>query len=289
MTTPSVCAVVVTYHPSLSMLDNLSLILVQVEELVVVDNGSDESELEYLRKASLRLRFQLIENGENLGIAEALNQGVRWAKAKGYPWVILFDQDSKLTDAFMDRMFATWESHPKRDRIGSLHPRYVDPASGIEPVVWRAKDGGPVISLTSGALMPTWIFDKVGMFASEFFIDWVDIEFCFRIRAAGYLIADSQNAVLLHTAGHPTKSSFLGFRFRPSHHSPTRRYYISRNRVVVYRKYCRVFPAWVAKSIYTSLRETIKCFIGEEDRGRKLRSVLAGTWDGLNGKMGRRA
>jgi hypothetical protein len=34
--------------------------------------------------------------------------------------------------------------------------------------------------------------------------------------------------------------------------------------------------------------ETAKCFLGEEDRGRKLRNFLLGTWDGLTGRMGKR-
>jgi rhamnosyltransferase len=288
MTAQSVCAVMVTYHPSAKMLENVSNALAQVQGLVVVDNGSNDNELDPLRVASQTLGFHLIENGENLGVAEALNQGVCWAMSNGYPWVMLFDQDSRITGGFVRQMFAAWESHPDRERVGSIHPRYVDPDTGIEPVVRRASDGGPVFSLTSGALMPAWIFDKIGNFASEYFIDCVDFEYCLRIRAAGYMIADSREALLLHAAGHPTRLTVLGFSFRPSHHSAERRYYISRNRVALYRKYFRVFPVWVLQSMNEYLRETIKCFVGERDRGRKFRNILLGTRDGLIGRMGRR-
>ena len=285
---PSVCAVIVTYHPNASMLENMAKVLTQVQDLVVVDNGSTAEELAPLREASKACGFHLIENGENLGIAEALNQGVRWAKSKGYPWAILFDQDSKITEGFIRQMFAAWESHPDRERVGSIQPRYVQPDLGVEPEVLRAADGGPVTSMTSGSLMPIWIFDKIGYFASEFFIDLVDCEYSLRIRAGGYSIADSRSAVLLHEAGNPVKSSFLGFSFQPSHHNAIRRYYISRNRVVVYRKYLCVFPRWISLSMYQSLRETIKCFVAEQDRARKFRNFLLGTWDGLTGRMGKR-
>jgi len=287
--TQSVCAVVVTYHPSPSMLENLRHVLAQVAGLVVIDNGSNADELGPLREASQSLGFQLIENEENLGIAEALNQGVRWAKSNGYPWVILFDQDSRITEGFIGQIFAAWESCPGRERVVSIHPKYVDPDTGAEPVVRRARDGGPIRSMTSGALMPVWIFDKIGWFASEYFIDFVDFEYCFRIRAAGYLIADSREAVLLHAAGHGKRRlAFLGFGFRPIHHSAARRYYMSRNRIAVYRKYLWVFPGWVLQFMYESLRETIKCFVGEQDRPRKFRNFLLGTWDGLTGRMGKR-
>jgi rhamnosyltransferase len=284
----SVCGVIVTYHPDAKMIGNMTKVLEQVQGLVVVDNGSSDEKLNSLRTASRDLGFHLIENGENLGIADALNQGVRWAKNEGYPLVILFDQDSQITDGFVGQMFTSWESHPQRERVGSIHPRYVHLETGLEKRVRRAGDGGPIISITSGALMPTWIFEQIGWFASEYFIDEVDSEYCYRIRASGYLVADSREAKLLHVAGHPKEFSFLGFHFRPGHHSALRRYYMSRNRVALCRKYFRIFPMWLLLFAYDASYETIKCFIVEDERRRKFRNLLVGTWDGLTGRMGKR-
>src|SRR5579863_6221837 len=216
MTAQSVCAVIVTYHPGTGTLEHISKVLAEVDGLVVVDNGSSPAEIAPMRLAGQNLGFHLVENGENLGIAEALNRGVRWAKSHGYPWVILFDQDSGITDGFVRRMFGTWDCHPRRERVCSIHPRYMDPKTGIEMVMPRDNDDGPLFPMSSGALMPTWIFDKIGWFASEYFIDFVDWEYCLRIRAAGYLVADSREAVLLHHVGHPKKVGFLGFSFRPT-------------------------------------------------------------------------
>jgi rhamnosyltransferase len=230
----------------------------------------------------------LIENEENLGIAAALNQGIQWAIAKGYQWVILLDQDSTITDEFASHMFATWKSHPEHERVCSIHPKYIDPDTGREALVRRAEDGGPIISMTSGALMPTWVFTQLGLFASDLFIDEVDTEYCLRIRASGYLVIDSREAVLLHSAGHSQGKVVLGFRFRPSFHSPMRRYYMARNRVVVYRRYFRTFPRWILLFTMVSLRETLKCLLSEPGRARKLRNMALGTWDGLTGQMGRR-
>lgn len=288
MTAQPVCAIIVTYHPSIENIEHIAQVLAQVRGLVVVDNGSNTQELAPLRTASRTLGFHLIENGENLGIAEALNQGVRWAKNQDYPWMILFDQDSTITEGFVSQLFDAWESHPQQNRVASIQPMYVTPETGMETVVPRSPEGGPATAMTSGTLMPAWIFNKIGLFASEYFIDLVDCEYSLRIRAAGYLLADSRQAVLLHCAGSPKRLSFLGFSFGPSHHSAVRRYYISRNRVVVYRKYFRRFPRWTLYSINAAFRETIKCFIAEQDRPRKFRNFLLGTWDGLTGRMGKR-
>ena len=73
-------------------------------------------------------------------------------------------------------------------------------------------------------------------------------------------------------------------RSQPEHRDFGRR----RNRIAVYRKYRRVFPGWVLQFTYDSLRETIKCFVGEQDRARKFRNFLLGTWDGVTGRMGKR-
>ena len=289
MTRQSVCAVIVSYHPGSEILEMLQAVLSQVQGLVVVDNGSSSIALDSLRAASRRLGFHLIENAENLGIAQALNQGVRWAAQQNYPWVVLFDQDSRITNGFIEQMFSALNSHPEHERVAAIHPKYVDPTTGSEPFVRRARDGGPLISMTSGALMPMWIFDKIGLFASEYFIDCVDFEYCFRIRASSYLIADSRNAVLFHAAGQANQTrNFLGFTYRPTHYTATRRYYMSRNRVAIYRKYFRMFPHSILQLMYDNVRETIKCFVSERDRPRKFRSFLLGTWDGVTGKMGKR-
>lgn len=287
MRVQSVCAVVVTYHPGAAMVDNLSAIYSQVDGMVVVDNGSNPEALERLLIAGRNLGFAVIENGENLGIAEALNQGVRWAIANSYSWVMLFDQDSVVTDRFVEEMFSTWEAHPLRDHLGALHPRYLDHETGSEAHVWRAPDNGPVKSMTSGSLIPIWIFGEIGWFASEYFIDDVDTEYCFRIRAAGYLIADSRRAALYHHSGSPSRMSILGISFSPSHHSARRRYYMTRNRVALCRKFFFVFPRWIIRYAFECFRETVKCFIGEKDRGRKFRGVLLGLRDGLTGRMGK--
>jgi rhamnosyltransferase len=283
-----VCAVIVTYHPSATMVAHLSTTLAQVHSMVVVDNGSNPEELAALRQAASQLSFQLIENGENLGVAEALNRGVTSAKEQGFTWVVLFDQDSRVTEGYLDAMFESWKAHPHREKIASLHPRHVDPGANIEPVIKRAPDGGPVVSMTSGALMPAWIFDRIGYFATEYFIDEVDTEYCLRIRAAGYVLADSRDAVLVHPVGQSRYASLLGFRFRPSHHNAARRYYMSRNRIAVFRKYIAIFPTWVLQAMYAAAKDTAKTMIGEDDRARKFRNFLLGIWDGLTGRMGKR-
>lgn len=285
----SVCGVVVTYHPTACMVENLSTIRAQLGALVVVDNGSNEHEVEALRLAGLSKSIQMIENKKNLGIAEALNQGVRWAKTQAFDWVVLFDQDTRITHGFIEHMLAAWRGHPQRERIGSIHARHVTPKTGKEVWVTRSRDGSPILPLTAGSMMPMWIFDKIGWFASEYFIDVVDWEYSFRTMAAGFLVIDAKHAILLHEPGHAAEIRALGHTFRPSHHNAIRRYYLTRNRIAFYKKYMARFPRWILDSAYQQFfKETIMCLIAEDNRLRKFRSIVLGIWDGILGKMGAR-
>ncbi len=144
-----------------------------------------------------------------------------------------------------------------------------------------------MISMTSGALLPMWIFEKIGWFASEYFIDCVDFEYCFRIRAAGCLVADAKECGTASRKWSGKQEQFtFRIQFRPTHYNAARRYYISRNRIALYRKYFRVFPRWILQSMYDSSRETIKCFVSEQERLPKFRSFMLGTWDGLTAGWG---
>ena len=94
-----VCAIVVTYHPDRDIADRLERILAQVDATFVVDNGSSDAELRMLRDAAAGRAVTLLCNHENLGVATALNVGVRRALADGFTWALLLDQD---TDADPD-------------------------------------------------------------------------------------------------------------------------------------------------------------------------------------------
>ena len=102
-----VCAVLVTFFPRTEDILGLALIREQVQFVVIVNNGSDQRLLALLREPCQQLHIHLIENGCNLGIAAALNIGIRWALARHFKWVIFFDQDSSPTTGMVKRCFCS--------------------------------------------------------------------------------------------------------------------------------------------------------------------------------------
>ena len=205
------CAVIVTFHPPAAVLENLAKVRLQVEGLVVVDNGSSSSSLAPFRAAMCEMKFTLIENGANLGIAAALNIGVRWAKSHGFNRVVLFDQDSTVTPGFMDAMRSTYDGHPKQAEIGIVTPRYRNrDGEVVSRSRFMAPDGAPLEVMTSGSFIPVSVFDSCGGFREEFFIDQVDHEFGFRVRERGFIVVVSEESFLMHVPGSPREHSFLG-------------------------------------------------------------------------------
>lgn len=283
-----IAAVVVTFHPDAKVLENLSVLRPQTDRLIVVDNGSSDGELTPLRELCDALGAELLENGENLGIATALNQGVAAARETNCSWVLLFDQDSRVTDGFVEAMVRFFLSNPWGDRLAIANPRYVDFRLGTPLPQHREIDGVLESATTSGSLSRMSLFDETGGFADELFIDGVDYEYSLRARAKGYVIATCAEAVLLHSPGDPTSHGFPGSKpFQASNYAPIRRYYQERNKIWICKRYGRRFPEFFLNQFTISVKDLVKIVLVEKNSGRKLRYFLRGIADGVRGRMGR--
>lgn len=282
-----VCAVIVTFRPSPVVAANIARIRCQVQGLVVVDNASPPEALAPILAASRELDCELIRNGANLGIAAALNIGVKWAKSQGHSFVALFDQDSGITEGFMTSMLQEYESNPLRETIAIVTPKHLEHETGDWERPAMAEDGTPLTAITSGSLMPLGIFDRCGWFEEDLIIDRVDDEYCLRARSMGYTIALCSDAVLHHSIGSPRMHSFLGIRqVKATHHSAKRYYYLTRNRIVMVKRYWRKYPRWSYLTARSVVRDLIVNFVVEDDRWQKLGTTLRGVVDGLVGRMG---
>jgi rhamnosyltransferase len=282
-----VCAIIITYRPEHDVLENIAKVRSQVQGAVVVDNGSPEEALAPFR-AAIQLDFALIENGKNLGIAAALNIGVRWAQSHGYDWVAVFDQDSTVTDGFIDAMLQEYHAHPRPERVAIVTPKHVNRKTGEWRAPAFAKDGTPLVAITSGSLMPLRIFEMCGWFEEDLIIDRVDDEYCLRVRSMGYTIALCRQAVLLHAVGAPRMHKAIGIgSFRASHHSAKRRYYITRNRLIMVKRYWKQHPQWCYAAVVAMFRDTAKVVLAEEDSWQKVVNTFRGILHALTGRMGK--
>lgn len=72
----SVCAVIISYNGIDMLFKTIELVIDLVDKLIVVDNNSSDTTKDYLIKID-NVKVDVIFNTMNMGIASALNQGVK--------------------------------------------------------------------------------------------------------------------------------------------------------------------------------------------------------------------
>jgi len=287
------CAIVVTYRPDDGLPSRVAAIARQVAAVVVVDNRSDEDARRMVCDvAAAEPRVDTILNAENRGVAAALNQGLRWARARGYAWAVTLDQDTVPMDRLVATLAAVYEDARSTKRVGMIGANYLDDEPGSER--HRRRAGGvtgrgwietPTV-LTSGSAMSLRAYEAIGPFREELFIDHVDHEYCLRARARGFSVILAQEPLMLHRIGAARTHRLLGRALRAEHHAARRWYFKTRNLAVVVREYGRQEPRWALAASLWHLRTTVAMAIFEDDRMAKLREVAAGAWDGMRGRLG---
>ncbi len=99
-----ILAAVVTYNIGEAIHRCVDSIQGQVGHVVIVDNGSDERTRRELKRLAASDSVTLILNERNEGVAHAYNQAVRWARDKGFQWILTLDHDSEATPGMVDEL-----------------------------------------------------------------------------------------------------------------------------------------------------------------------------------------
>ncbi|GAA4434141.1 rhamnosyltransferase [Georgenia halophila] len=243
-------AVVVTYHPQVGHTGRLVTELArQCDNVVVVDNGSSPDTVEELHRRCNGVGAELVELGENRGIARAQNVGTARARELGAGSVLFSDQDSLPEPDMVDRLLAGLErARAHGFRVAAVGPMARETRTADEVMVYAPRRWGPrrargegrdgllaaAFLLASGCLVPLEVLDDVGPMNDGWFIDHVDLEWGLRARRAGYRIFAVMDAGLHHELG-DSVVKLPGRRQEVHVHSPARTYYLVRNTVFLTR------------------------------------------------------
>ncbi len=296
----SLACIIVTYHPDMQMLEHQLETLPESAALMLVDNTSDTDTAEALRNLLVRRKRKcLIFNDHNMGLAAAINQGVRQIKIR-WPdthFVLLLDQDSEplpgSVEILMKKFVSFKDSSPP---IGCVGPNLLDPTTGLshgfhQRTCWRWKRTYPSESDTqpipcanlngSGTLVPIDLFLKLGGLDETLFIDHVDTEWSFRVQAAGYALFGIPEAHFIHRMGDNCQRIWLfGWRVWPMR-TPQRHYYLFRNAIILMRRdyIPKVWKIWAI--IKLMLTATLHGIV-DHQRIAQLRNMLKGVRDGMS-------
>jgi N-acetylglucosaminyl-diphospho-decaprenol L-rhamnosyltransferase len=221
---PDVEAVVVTYNA----LPHVERCLgsLGAYETVVVDHGSTDGTLEFVRERFPRVR--VIEQ-ENRGLGAGWNRGLRETSR---PFVLVLNADAWLVDDAAERLVAFAEEH---ERAGFVAPRLLNPDGTLQPSVrafptpWRLAteylflrklaprsralnafygagfrhDEAREIDFAkaAGFLLRRAAFEEVGPFDEEFFLFSEETDWCYRAREAGWRSFFYPGAEVVHVGG----------------------------------------------------------------------------------------
>ena len=133
--------------------------------------------------------------------------------------------------------------------------------------------------------MPTFV---CGTMEDAFFIDYVDLEYCLRMRAAGFKVIECPKAILAHSLGHITQHKIFNKNFYTTNHNAKRRYYITRNRLVLMRRYFSKDREWAIAEFKGMAFETVKILLAEQDKASKVRYMVRGIYDAIFNRLGPR-
>lgn len=212
--------------------------------MIVVDNGSTDGSMAKIQEAFPQHTY--VENGENLGFAAGNNAGLKKGIELGADLLLLLNNDTEVAPGFLDKIVQAAGTYPEAGVFGPKIYFYDDPATiwyaggSVDPKTGRCYHVGCGDSSGHDEIKETdyvcgcalairrEVFEEVGGMAPEFFLIWEEIDWCYRIRAAGYKCLFVPAAKVWHKVS----SSFEG-----GNRGPMWQYYYFRNRLLFHRRH----------------------------------------------------
>jgi rhamnosyltransferase len=279
----NVCGVTVLYNADDTIIANIGSYIEDLGQLYVVDNSETVNTAQKVALEKLP-NCIYINNQGNKGIANALNVGAKLAMDDGATWLLTMDQDSRFEPGeFLKLIEYTTRLDDKT--TGLVSPFHKTKIS-VEP---KTETDEVLTTMTSGNLISLYAWDTIGGFDEDYFIDAVDWDYCMRLTSAKFKVIRLNTVHLNHNLGNVTKhTAFSRKDVMVLNYNSTRRYYITRNKLMIIAKYHKLYPGFskgVFKSLFRDLRHII---LYEKHKLKKLAAMAAGLTDFVTGKKGKK-
>ena len=218
MKTYKISAIIVTYNPDINRLKKVvSALNNQIDKLILVDNGSTNSNKILNTLKNKRYKIEVILLKQNLGLAKGLNIGVKSLKKSDF--VLTLDQDTIIKKnaiktsineyILLDKGMQSKTAiiHLNYEKIGNrLIDRLIFKLLRLDKSELKSNKNHyrffyPVRYVAqSGMLIKFTIANKL-KFNEALFIDQVDREYCSRITKQGFIILENKKILSKHKLG----------------------------------------------------------------------------------------
>lgn len=268
-------------------LDSLSHITYANHQIIVVDNGSNDGSVDFVKRRYPWVT--LIALPQNQGYAAALNAGIVRALEQGSSYVFALNNDTIVEPDVLTKLVTVIKSDssigiaapkvlyyddPNRIyRLGDRKYRYLPLPVGFGNK-WRDRhkfSGIMEFDYVSGCamLIRASLFRVLGLFDTSFFMYYEDADFCRRAKEHDYRIVCVGDVVIYHKASLSAKKEKI-----------TISYIRARNRVRFYRRYKHgLHPVltYITLAIVALWRTLLGLIRGQSEM---VRAYLQGLWDG---------
>ena len=239
--TPDISLVIVSWNVREALHKNLQRLFVLPArvslEVIVVDNGSTDGTPAMMRQEFSNVEF--IQNERNRGFAHACNQGLHRARGRV---LVLFNPDMLMGEGVLEH---TMEALTRRHDVGVMGVRLLKPDGTVVPSVRRdprlpdqlailLKVAKVFPGMTHRYLATDFdysksqaveqvrgsyfafrrdVYEKVGdLDAERFFIWFEEVDYCRRVREAGYVIWYSADVSCTDLVGQSFKQQRLAIK-----------------------------------------------------------------------------
>ena len=238
--------------------------------IAVVDNGSNDGSLEKIAVAHPDIT--LIDGKDNLGFSKGNNIVLRKVTT---PYAMLFNNDALMLPGTLKRMVDFMESNPDCGMCGArvLNPDMTDqdyPCSfpSIPEMLRRVFSGPqfpakdvprdkpiPMARIHGACLMTRReVLETVGVMDEQFYMYEEDMDWCLRVRNAGWKLWLLPDVSIIDLGGQTTGRPPSGRRaektIRPF--NPRMAYELRKSRYILYRKHRNFFDLVLLKALTDS-------------------------------------
>ncbi len=274
-----------------------------VDEILLVDNASTDGTLE---RPSLK-NVTVLRHQENMGASGAICSGFRYALERDYDWIWTFDADAAPEPDALEKLL---------DLCAGLPRSLQDETAFIACQHRNARDGMPMHSRVFGrfGLTParpapeqhyypchvtTWsgrlyrlaAVRQIGPPNPDYFLDWGEAEYGYRVMKAGYKGFTCRDAVHHHdirgyASVRPVEIKRGGATVTVLQFPPLRCYYTARNRLyLVLYDFAEVRPWMILRVMLQLSIMTAKLLLRPRTHGAQIPAFFRGIWHGITGNI----
>lgn len=177
-------------------------------KVILVDNASTDHTVSLIQ--ACMPEADLIQSTENLGFGSGNNLGIERALKLGVDYIFLLNQDAYVSPDCIEKLIQNMESHPA---YGILSPLQLAPDGKTPDRSFKKYMGKPRTELfpvrfvnAAAWMIPSKVFNTVGMFHPVFRHYGEDNHFCSRVQYHGFSTGVLMSATVIHDRAQQTEN-----------------------------------------------------------------------------------